>query len=55
MTHTALCPTCQGVVTPSPPDSYSVARGRLIVSNGFCQGRCAEPEPVVLDEVKSLA
>ncbi|PZG51504.1 hypothetical protein C1I98_08380 [Spongiactinospora gelatinilytica] len=27
----------------SGPDAYTPARGRLIVSNGYCDGGCAEP------------
>ncbi|RBQ19269.1 hypothetical protein DP939_15145 [Spongiactinospora rosea] len=27
----------------SGPDAYTAARGRLIVSNGYCDGGCAEP------------
>ena len=40
-----VCPTCQGVIVSSEADSYTPARGRLIVTNGYCQGQCSSPEP----------
>ncbi|MEU7856020.1 hypothetical protein [Nonomuraea sp. NPDC049141] len=42
--HPIVCPTCQGVIVSSQA-SYTPARGRLIVTNGYCQGQCSSPEP----------
>lgn len=39
------CPTCQGVIVSAQPSSYTSARGRLIVTNGYCQGGCPDPAP----------
>ncbi|MEV0384800.1 hypothetical protein [Nonomuraea sp. NPDC050643] len=39
-----LCPSCQGVLVVLRPGAYTPARARLIVTNGYCQGRCAAPE-----------
>lgn len=43
--HPIVCPTCQGVIVSSQTDSYTPARGRLIVTNGYCQGHDSSPEP----------
>lgn len=43
--HPIVCPTCQGVIVSSQTDSYTPARGRLIVTNGFCKGHSSGPEP----------
>ncbi|GAA2367818.1 hypothetical protein [Nonomuraea africana] len=37
-----LCQVCQGVLPASGRDAYTPARGRLIVTNGYCEGGCAE-------------
>lgn len=37
-----LCQVCQGVLPASGRDAYTTARGRLIVTNGYCEGGCAE-------------
>ncbi|TYB71040.1 hypothetical protein FXF51_00950 [Nonomuraea sp. PA05] len=35
------CPTCQGVVVGVDAGAYTVLRGQLILSNGYCKGdRC---------------
>ncbi|MEU4514438.1 hypothetical protein AB0G05_33475 [Nonomuraea wenchangensis] len=39
-----VCPTCQGVLVAPDNSAYTAARGRLIVSNGYCQGHRAEPQ-----------
>ncbi|MER7370363.1 hypothetical protein ACGFI3_13885 [Nonomuraea wenchangensis] len=39
-----VCPTCQGVLIAPDNSAYTAARGRLIVSNGYCQGHRAEPQ-----------
>ncbi|MEV3985801.1 hypothetical protein ACIBQ6_36325 [Nonomuraea sp. NPDC049655] len=38
------CPTCKGVLPGRQPSDYTAARGRLVVVNGYCQGRCPAPE-----------
>ncbi|SEH01164.1 hypothetical protein SAMN05444920_11994 [Nonomuraea solani] len=43
-----VCPTCQGVIVSPQSDSYTPARGRLIVTNGYCPGTC---EAAVREEV----
>jgi len=43
------CPTCQGVLVAMDPRAYTLARGRLIVTNGFCRGRCEAERPAGQD------
>ena len=43
------CPTCQGVLVAMDPRAYTLARGRLIVTNGFCRGRCEDERPAAQD------
>ncbi|GAA3664997.1 hypothetical protein GCM10022224_031580 [Nonomuraea antimicrobica] len=40
--QSVLCPVCQGVLPASGKESYTPLRGRLIVTNGYCEGGCAE-------------
>ncbi|MEU4549949.1 hypothetical protein [Nonomuraea dietziae] len=40
-----LCQVCQGVLLASDRKAYTPARGRLIVTNGYCGGGCAERLP----------
>jgi hypothetical protein len=40
--QSVLCPVCQGVLPASGRESYTTLRGRLIVTNGYCAGGCAE-------------
>jgi C4-type Zn-finger protein len=40
--QSVLCPVCQGVMPASGRDAYTTLRGRLIVTNGYCAGGCAE-------------
>lgn len=40
--ESVLCPVCRGVLPASGKESYTAVRGRLIVSNGYCAGGCAE-------------
>ncbi|GAA2353340.1 hypothetical protein GCM10010404_01270 [Nonomuraea africana] len=40
-----VCQVCQGVITPVPPEAYTSVRGRLIVTNGYCRGRCDTGDP----------
>jgi hypothetical protein len=49
-----VCPTCQGVIVSSQADSYTPARGRLIVTNGFCQGHGSSPEPTPEQHAEKL-
>lgn len=37
-----ICPSCQGVVVAAQSASYTPARGRLIVTNGYCRGDCSD-------------
>ncbi|GAA2273712.1 hypothetical protein GCM10010149_14910 [Nonomuraea roseoviolacea subsp. roseoviolacea] len=39
-----ICPKCQGVIAAADPAAYTPARARLIVSQGFCQGKCSDVE-----------
>ncbi|SDK78246.1 hypothetical protein SAMN05421874_11182 [Nonomuraea maritima] len=49
--ESVLCPVCRGVLPASGKGSYTAVRGRLIVSNGYCAGGCAEVvEQPVVDE-----
>ncbi|MEV4570403.1 hypothetical protein AB0K12_42185 [Nonomuraea sp. NPDC049419] len=36
-----VCTVCRGVLVGVPAGAYTVARGRLILANGYCKGRCA--------------
>ncbi|GAA4929470.1 hypothetical protein HD597_004317 [Nonomuraea thailandensis] len=40
--ESVLCPVCQRVLPASGKESYTPLRGRLIVTNGYCAGGCAE-------------
>jgi hypothetical protein len=40
--ESVLCQVCQGVLPASGRESYTPLRGRLIVTNGYCAGGCAE-------------
>ncbi|GAA1617192.1 hypothetical protein GCM10009733_011920 [Nonomuraea maheshkhaliensis] len=40
--QSVLCPMCRGVLPASGKESYTASRGRLIVTNGYCSGGCAE-------------
>lgn len=40
--QSVLCEVCQGVLPASGKESYTTLRGRLIVTNGYCAGGCAE-------------
>jgi hypothetical protein len=37
-----LCQVCLGVLPASGREAYTAARARLIVTNGYCDGGCAE-------------
>lgn len=39
-----LCSTCHGVIIEVNAGSYTVLRGQLILSNGYCPGNCPSPE-----------
>ncbi|MFG3437431.1 hypothetical protein ACGF0J_09325 [Nonomuraea sp. NPDC047897] len=41
-TQSVLCSVCQGVLPATGRESYTAVRGRLIVTNGYCAGGCAE-------------
>jgi hypothetical protein len=41
-----ICPTCQGVIVGVDAGAYTILRGQLIVSNGYCQGNgCGAARP----------
>ncbi len=40
--QSVLCPVCQGVVPATGKEAYTPLRGRLILTNGYCSGGCAE-------------
>lgn len=40
--ESVLCTVCQGVLPASGREAYTSLRGRLIVTNGYCAGGCAE-------------
>ncbi|MFE3455700.1 hypothetical protein ACFXJ8_43005 [Nonomuraea sp. NPDC059194] len=40
-----LCQVCQGVLPATGREAYTTTRGRLIVTNGYCEGGCAERQP----------
>jgi C4-type Zn-finger protein len=48
--ESVLCPVCRGVLPASGKDSYTPLRGRLIVTNGYCAGGCAERGADVVEE-----
>ncbi|MEV0198736.1 hypothetical protein [Nonomuraea sp. NPDC050691] len=39
-----ICPRCQGVIAAADAAAYTSARARLIVTQGFCQGKCSDVE-----------
>ncbi|MFC4012097.1 hypothetical protein ACFOY2_33020 [Nonomuraea purpurea] len=50
--QSVLCPVCQGVVPASGKEAYTALRGRLIVTNGYCAGGCAERAEAAADQVR---
>lgn len=38
------CPICKGVLIARQFGDYTAIRGRLVVSNGYCRGRCPASE-----------
>ncbi|GAA3262353.1 hypothetical protein GCM10020216_103870 [Nonomuraea helvata] len=40
--QSVLCEVCQGVLPASGKEAYTTLRSRLILSNGYCVGGCAE-------------
>jgi hypothetical protein len=49
--ESVLCPVCQGVLPASGKESYTALRGRLIVTNGYCAGGCAERRAEAVEQV----
>ncbi|GAA4976691.1 hypothetical protein HD597_000551 [Nonomuraea thailandensis] len=43
------CSSCHGVITGVPAAAHTSARGRLIVTNGYCRGDCFPSEPLPAD------
>jgi hypothetical protein len=56
-TQSVLCPICQGVLPASGKGAYTPLRGRLIVTNGYCAGGCAErhAETVAAEQTQQVA
>jgi hypothetical protein len=50
-----LCPVCQGVLPASGKEAYTALRGRLIVTNGYCQGGCAERRAEADEQTQQMA
>ena len=50
--QSVLCPVCQGVLPASGKDAYTPLRGRLIVTNGYCGGGCAERRAEAVDQAQ---
>ncbi len=54
--ESVLCPVCQGVLPASGKESYTAGRGRLIVTNGYCPGGCAERRAeMVAEQTRQMA
>lgn len=55
--QSVLCPVCQRVLPASGKDAYTPLRGRLIVTNGYCGGGCAErrAEAVAAEQTRQVA
>ncbi|MEV0199234.1 hypothetical protein [Nonomuraea sp. NPDC050691] len=50
------CPRCQGVTVAVDATAYTPARGRLIVTHGYCRGDCTDPaEPTPGHEAPTKA
>ncbi|MBN6050335.1 hypothetical protein JYK22_00205, partial [Nonomuraea sp. RK-328] len=45
-----ICPKCQGVTVAVDAAAYTPARGRLIVTHGYCRGDCSGIEPAPAHE-----
>jgi hypothetical protein len=44
MGNDVLCQVCRGVVPASEREAYTTSRSRLILSNGYCPGGCAQEQ-----------
>lgn len=53
--ESVLCPVCQGVVPASGRDAYTPLRGRLILTNGYCGGDCADRRGVDRERTQQVA
>ncbi|MEW9556523.1 hypothetical protein [Nonomuraea sp. NPDC050783] len=40
-----VCPVCGGVTVGVGSSDYTPARGRLILTRGYCSGACSRPAP----------
>ncbi|MFI7707375.1 hypothetical protein [Nonomuraea sp. NPDC049480] len=54
-TQSVLCPVCQGVLPASGKEAYTALRGRLIVTNGYCSGGCAERRAEAAEQTQQMA
>lgn len=53
--ESVLCPVCQGVLPADGREAYTPLRGRLILSNGYCPGGCAERRAAHVEQVRQRA
>ncbi|NRQ40731.1 hypothetical protein HII36_54335 [Nonomuraea sp. NN258] len=53
--QSVLCPVCQRVLPASGRDAYTPLRGRLIVTNGYCGGGCAERRAEAVEQTQQVA
>jgi len=51
--ESVLCQVCQGVLPASGREAYTPLRGRLILTNGYCGGDCAERRGGGAEQVRS--
>jgi hypothetical protein len=50
--ESVLCPVCQGVLPADGREAYTPLRGRLILTNGYCPGGCAERRAAHVEQVR---
>ncbi|MGI5271841.1 hypothetical protein ACQEUU_21995 [Nonomuraea sp. CA-218870] len=50
--ESVLCPVCQGVLPADGREAYTPLRGRLILTNGYCAGGCAERRAAHVEQMR---
>ena len=53
--ESVLCPVCQGVLPADGREAYTPLRGRLILTNGYCPGGCAERRAAHVEQMRQRA
>ncbi|GAA4529210.1 hypothetical protein GCM10023096_67140 [Nonomuraea ferruginea] len=53
--ESVLCPVCQGVLPADGREAYTPLRGRLILTNGYCPGGCADRRAAHVEQVRQRA